>query len=264
MKLSKQHLSGDQPKALSKRKDKKSVSIKWNSKLFFQVGLIVALLSVYFIMQTKFKIIESKIATNETNYVEDPPIIFYTIDEDIKVPKKKIKLKQIEIQPKILDDIIKVDNNSTKETDVSKIDETKIKDLEIPVEPNKNTVFMPNKSIYNMLGVEKVPVYPGCENLATNDDKRNCMSKKIKKFIQRKFKTEQFNDLKINGKQTINVQFFINEDGEISNIMAKALNKPLEEEAIRVISKLPIMSPAKQGDKNVKVQYMIPIIFQID
>ena len=264
MKLSKQDLSNDQPKALSKRIDKKSVNIKWNSKLFFQVGLIVALLSVYFVMQTKFKIIENKIAINETDYVEDPPIIFYTIDEPSKIPKKKIIVKQKEIQPKILDAIIKVDDNSSLESDVSKVGETKVIDLNIPAEQNKKVILVPNKNNFSLLGVEEVPIYPGCEKFVSNTEKRNCMSNKINKFIQKKFKTDRFNDLKVKGKQIINVQFIINEEGEISNIKAKALNKSLQNEAIRVISKLPNMLPAKQGDRNVKVKYSIPIIFQID
>jgi len=37
MKLSNNNLNNDQPKSLSKRNDKKSVNIKWNSKLFFQI-----------------------------------------------------------------------------------------------------------------------------------------------------------------------------------------------------------------------------------
>ncbi len=45
-------------------------------------------------------------------------------------------------------------------------------------------------------------------------------------------------------------------------MIAKAPNKLLQKETKRVVSKLPTMIPGKQGDKNVAVQYMIPITFK--
>jgi len=263
MKLSKNNLNNDQPKTLSKLDDKKSVNIKWNSKLFFQIGLIVSLLMVYFIMQTNFKTKENLYAVDNSVYLEEPPYIVYTLDEPVPIPKKKIIVKQKLVSPKILDQVVKLENNVTPETDITKFDEDKAKKNELP-ETRIAVYKKPEKKALSIFGVEQVPVFPGCESLITNSEKRNCMSDKIKKHIQKKFNTDQFIDDNLIGKQVIRVQFYIDETGGISNVIAKADNKSLEKEAIRVISNLPQMTPAKQGNKEVKVQYMIPIVFKMD
>ena len=38
----------------NKRAEKKQTNIKWNSRLFFQIGVIVSLLTVFFIMPSRF------------------------------------------------------------------------------------------------------------------------------------------------------------------------------------------------------------------
>jgi len=114
------------------------------------------------------------------------------------------------------------------------------------------------------MGVEFVPVFPGCEVAATNEDKRNCMSNKIRKFIVKKFNTSKLDDSGIIKVQRISVQFTIDTSGKVINVSARASNKSLEKEAIRVILKLPKMKPGRQGAKNVPVQYRIPITFKTD
>ncbi len=37
--------------------------------------------------------------------------------------------------------------------------------------------------------VEQVPIFPGCEKLSTNGERKACMSEKISKLVQRKFNT---------------------------------------------------------------------------
>ncbi len=39
----------------NKRAQKKQTNIKWNSRLFFQIGVIVSLLLIFFLMQTNLK-----------------------------------------------------------------------------------------------------------------------------------------------------------------------------------------------------------------
>ncbi len=89
MKLFHCNFSNDQPKSLSKRSDKKSVNIKWNSKLFFQLGLILSILVVYFLIQIKFDVKENKQDYASVNYLDEIPMITFTIDEPILIPKKR-------------------------------------------------------------------------------------------------------------------------------------------------------------------------------
>ena len=90
------------------------------------------------------------------------------------------------------------------------------------------------------------------------------MSEKISKLILRKFDTSIASDYGLTGRQRINVIFEIDKTGQVTNIESRAPHPKLDEEAKRVISKIPQMTPGRQHDKNVGVIYTQPIIFQIE
>lgn len=260
MKLSQNNLNNDQPKSLSKRNDKKSVNIKWNSKLFFQLGLIISLVLVYLIMETKFEIIDKEQAFVEKEYLEEMPMVRYTIDEPIPLPKEKVVFEKN--APKIITKIINIVSEETPDIEIENTKETLI------VTPSKNNLKEEKKEeidiLKNFMGVEFVPVFPGCEKLLSNEEKRNCMSLKIRKFIVKKFDTDKLDESSQIKEQKITVQFTINNEGKVINVTARAPNKLLEKEAKRVVAKLPQMIPGRQGDKNVAVQYMVPITFKTE
>ena len=112
--------------------------------------------------------------------------------------------------------------------------------------------------------IENVPVYPGCENAGNNEAKKQCMSEKVMKFVQRKFDTDLANDLGLEGRQRISVQFKIDKNGNVSNVRARAPHPRLEQEAIDVIKALPKMIPGKQRGQAVGVLYALPILFQVE
>ena len=90
------------------------------------------------------------------------------------------------------------------------------------------------------------------------------MSSKINKFIGRNFDTEKFSGMIDRGElQRINVQFKVDATGNITDIKARSQFKPLEKEAIRVLKKLPLITPGKQGDRKVAVIYNVPIVFKM-
>ncbi|RFN59605.1 energy transducer TonB [Marixanthomonas ophiurae] len=111
--------------------------------------------------------------------------------------------------------------------------------------------------------IENVPIYPGCENESGNNAKKRCMSEKVQKFVQKKFDTELANDLGLDGKQRIFVQFKINKSGDIVDVRARAPHPRLEREAVDVVKSLPQMTPGKQRGKAVGVLYSLPILFQV-
>ncbi|MEP5338404.1 MAG: energy transducer TonB [Algibacter sp.] len=111
--------------------------------------------------------------------------------------------------------------------------------------------------------IENVPVYPGCEALTSNEEKKKCMSEKMSKFINRNFNTEIANKNGLSGRQRINVIFKIDTEGNIIDIRSRAPHPELEKEAIRVITLLPKMKPGVQRGKTVTVPYSLPIIFEV-
>lgn len=112
--------------------------------------------------------------------------------------------------------------------------------------------------------IENVPVFPGCEGAGNNDAKKACMSEKVQKFVQRKFDTDLANDLGLEGRQRISVQFKIDKKGNVVDVRARAPHPRLEQEAIDVVKALPKMTPGKQRGQPVGVLYALPILFQVE
>jgi periplasmic protein TonB len=63
---------------------------------------------------------------------------------------------------------------------------------------------------------------------------------------------------------TVYVNFIIGPDGKIRDIkVVRSVNRALDEEAIRVIEKMPSWTPGKQRGKAVSVQFTLPIKFKL-
>ncbi|MBI6115713.1 M56 family metallopeptidase [Salegentibacter maritimus] len=112
--------------------------------------------------------------------------------------------------------------------------------------------------------IEDVPVFKGCEGLSSNEERKKCTSNKISQFVNKNFDTSIAEKSGLTGVNRIIVQFRIDETGKIVDVKARAPHPILEEEAIRVISKLPQMQPGKQKGENISVMYSLPIVFQVD
>lgn len=110
--------------------------------------------------------------------------------------------------------------------------------------------------------IEKSPVYPGCENA---QDKKECLQDNISTFVNENFDASIANDLGLApGKKRINVLFKISYEGKIVDVRARGPHVDLENEAIRVVNKLPKMKPGIQREARVNVTYALPIIVNVD
>jgi len=111
--------------------------------------------------------------------------------------------------------------------------------------------------------VDQVPVFPGCENLASNEEQKKCMSEKISQFVNSNFDTSLGKKLGLTGTNRVFVQFRIDENGNIQDARARAPHPELEEEAKRTINSLPQMEPGKQKGRDISVMYSLPIAFRV-
>ena len=102
------------------------------------------------------------------------------------------------------------------------------------------------------------PIYPGCDG-ENYDALKKCFSDKLNKFIKRKFDKGLAGHLGLYGLQEIRVIFKIDPEGNIIDVRAKGPHPRIEQEAIRVIKKLPKMKPGKIKGKAVMVPYSLPI-----
>lgn len=107
--------------------------------------------------------------------------------------------------------------------------------------------------------VENVPIFPGCENAS---DPRACFQENIQRHISKNFRYPQkAQEKNIQGR--VSILFLIDAEGNITNIAKRGPDKSLEDEAERIISKLPKMKPGNHQGKNVNVPFSIPVTFKL-
>jgi len=111
--------------------------------------------------------------------------------------------------------------------------------------------------------IENVPVFPGCESLEKNEERKECMSKEISQFVNENFDVNLAKELNLKGNARVYVQFKIDKTGKIVDVRTRAPHPILQAEEERIINKLPIMKPGEQGGKKVGVLYSLPISFRI-
>ena len=111
--------------------------------------------------------------------------------------------------------------------------------------------------------VDEVPIFPSCQGLSSNKERKQCTSDKIASFVNKNFNAKLAKEVGLIGRQRMTVIFKIGIDGTISNIRARANHAELERELIRVIEALPKMQPGKQNGEAVIVPYSLPILFEV-
>lgn len=234
-------------------KKHKKVDLSKKSILFFQIGLILILLLTW-------QAIEWKTYSHET---ADSSVIHMDDFEEEDVP---ITVVQEATPPPPPQDIVKDVEIVDDERDVV---ETVIKPTEtdpgeiVEVEDVKEVKEVEEIDDLPFFAVEEVPIYPGCESLTKNEERKDCMSRKITEFVNRKFDTTLGSELGLSGINKIYVQFKIEPDGSVTVIGARGPHPKLEEEAIRVAKSLPEMQPGRQSGKAVGVLYSLPITFRV-
>ncbi|WP_338731852.1 energy transducer TonB [Mangrovimonas cancribranchiae] len=245
------------PKKNQRSLKKEGLSIQKNSTLYFQVGLIICLLITYGLLEMKF---ESKDYAPQvlTNLEEDD---IYVFDKQVKIYQEEVKEKKkkptVFKDPKISDD--DDEGEVTPDIVTEPVTNEPVADPGSIVVEKKPDDLPP----VSIMAVEQVPVFPGCEDETSNKARIKCMSEKISKHIKRKFDTDIASDLGLSGLQRINVMFKVDKNGEVTDIKARSPYKQLDNEAKRVIGKLPNMQPGKQDKKAVDVVYGLPIMFQV-
>ena len=111
--------------------------------------------------------------------------------------------------------------------------------------------------------IENVPVFPGCEG--TEEELKACLQNSITSYVGANFNSNLGKELGLTpGLKKVFVMFKIDKEGNISEAKARAPHKRLEEEALRVITNLPKMTPGKHQGKTVGVKYSLPIAFMIE
>ncbi|MEP5934070.1 MAG: energy transducer TonB, partial [Winogradskyella arenosi] len=110
--------------------------------------------------------------------------------------------------------------------------------------------------------VDESPTTMDCKDLESNSERKNCMNSFVNKHIGKNFNTSMGDNLSP-GRKRVFVQFKIDTDGTVKDIVARAPSPMLEEEAKRVIATLPQFIPGKQKGETVVVPFSLPIVFEV-
>jgi protein TonB len=225
------------------------------SKLFMQLGLVLALLVVYLAIEKKTydRVIENL-----------GPVVLNMDDEEQTIEIEQVKPPEPKTPPPPTPDKIEVveDEEEIEETVIesTETDEDEAVEVEEIIEVEEEEDVMEDVPFAI---IEDVPVFPGCKG--SKAQLRACLQEKITKHVNRKFNADLASDLGLSpGVKRIFVVFKIDKTGNITDVMARAPHKRLQEEAIRVVNLLPKMTPGKQRGRAVGVKYSLPIAFKVE
>lgn len=236
-------------------KPKKNPKADLNKRtvLFLQLGLIIVLLLAYLIINWRNKNHSAEAIvqpTYETPEEETIPLTELRTTPPPKLPKAP---EIIDIVP---DDIDKPEDKIAS-TESTQEEPSKVEDI-VEAEPEETIETIPVDFI------QQVPVFPGCESLTTNEERKACMNDEISRFVNSHVDTDLASELGLSGRNRVIVLFKIDTQGNVVDIQSRAPHPGLEQEAKRVISALPKMKPGRQGNKPVNVSYALPIIFNVE
>ena len=175
------------------------------------------------------------------------------ITEQIKTPPPPPPPPAAPVVIEIVEDEEDVEETVIESTETDEEEIIEVEDVEI--EEEYDDVDVP------FAVIEDVPIFPGCEKVKKSK-RRDCFQEQMNKHIRKNFRCPEIaQEMGIQGRVYVN--FVIGKDGNISNIRMRGPDKNLENEANRIISKLPKMTPGKQRGKAVRGPFSIPITFKL-
>lgn len=205
--------------------------------LFFNIGLSISLLMAIFAFEYESPVTNFDVDWRTAKDIfDEPPIPITTITPP---PPPKI------INPvfiKVEDDIEPEEFTSIPDNEINTTELIANLTIEEPkTEAVEDTFYI----------VEQMPKYPGgIKAFYKNFAKNIHYPKRAKK-------------MSIEGR--VILSFIIDKDGSLTNIkVVRGIGAGCNEEAIRVLKKMPNWQPGKQRGKPVKVQMSIPITFKLN
>lgn len=230
------------------------LEVKRNSLLYFFVGMTLVLFMAYMALEWKTYNQDDSWDVGELNIdedlMEDATIVKLKIPEP---PKPKIqappKIEIADDDEDIVEDVIKP-SETDQDAEIADVESIDVAEDTIPEE-------------IPFILIENAPLFPGCENEKTEEDKRDCFQENMLKHIRKNFRYPDIaKEMGLQGR--VSVMFTVQKDGSIGNVRLKGPHESLEKEAARIISKLPKLQPGKQRGTPVKVPYSIPITFKLN
>ncbi|WP_185781851.1 energy transducer TonB [Croceivirga lutea] len=225
-----------------------------NSSLYFVIGLTIVLFSTWRLLEHKtyeqVKEYETTLNVVDDMTEEVPITQNFNTPPPPPPPSAPSVIEIVENMEEVEETVIE----STESSQNTAVEEVIVSTDEVEIEEVEEDIVVP------FAVIEHVPVFPGCEQLASEAEKKACFNEKMQLHIQENFKYPATAlELGITGR--VFVQFQIDNKGYVKGIRTRGPDKLLETEAERIIALLPKMKPGVQRGTSVKVNYSIPISF---
>jgi len=225
-----------------------------NSGLYFVIGLTIVLF-------TTWRLLEHKTFESNEEFVN---VLHVMENMDEEVPITEVVRTATPPPPPAAPDVIEIveDIEEVEETIIESTESSQDKFVEdVIVNVDDVDVGEVDEDISVPFAViEHVPVFPGCEDLQTEAEKKACFNRKVQEHIQKNFNYPRTAlEMGISGR--VFIQFQIDATGKVSNIKKRGPDRLLEDEAVRIIASIPQMKPGTQRGRPTKVGYSIPINF---
>lgn len=235
---------------------KKSPSFPEKSRgLFFTIGLVIALGLSYSAFTMKFEKKQYAIA-GQGELIEDTFTIPNTYTKEPERPK--VNKKMVEDTKKtittLIDQFVTIDNIIDSKTEFTyddgsddPVDLSDLKDLDGDEEPTPISLL------------DRLPLFEGCDNTATEEEKRNCLEahifSKISKDVKIKNSENPFMDT-----ETIWVTFVIDKNGEVSKVeFPRGGNAYYTSQIEKSIRSFPTFTPGIVKSREVACSFSMPI-----
>lgn len=215
----------------------------------FLLGLVMTLIATIVLVECK-KYEGELMDLGQVQAIDDEEAIPITNREVAPPPPPPPKPPEV-IQ--IVEDEVEIEEFEFESTETDESEEIEIVE---EVEEESDEVL-------SFAVVENKPVFPGCEDEPDEAARFKCFNASINKIVKKNFSyPEMAKQMQLSDK--VWVSFVIEKDGSISNVaIARGQYEDLNNEAIRLIKKLPKMKPAKQRGKPVRMSYTVPINFKL-
>ncbi|MDR0367712.1 MAG: TonB family protein [Bacteroidales bacterium] len=220
------------------RKKSRKADLEWRKSTFFQLGIVISLALV--LMAFEYVKSDKSFSFIGDSTIEIPDeIVIVPTTQNPELPKPKPAMLNTNFtttnndNPTFVDIIIDADPETEMPDDYVPVTD------EPEIAPAVDDPFVP---------VEIMPEFPGGEQELMMFLKENIVYPKTAR------------ELNISGK--VVVGFVVEADGSLSNIqVARSVFSELDEEAMRVVKKMPKWNPGKQRQKAVRVQFYLPVNF---
>ena len=226
-------------------------------KAFSATGILIVFLSAVFFIARSVPTAEKDIPDTGNIHITTPPDNTI-IPKDIEQPKTNASSSSTDIlKPVVTDEIIKpedniIPKNPNDNTGTGNPLDTGSGPALIPSGPG-TTLAGVDTTTHDIAGVDKLPNFPGGDE-------------EMYRFLKNNTHIPQVLIEMGNIKEKVGVAFTVEKDGSISTIeliRGGCKYAMLNNEAMRVIKKMPAWEPGEQKGKPVKVRFIMPMRFEV-